>query len=264
MNNLEIFGGVDVGTQSVKLALLGGDEVMATRTIPIQEEEIDVQGAMKNLLREMGHSWEEIALTVATGVGRNTVPFAGKVRSEQLCHARGAHWLFPGARTVLDVGAEGCRAMKLNERGDVQDFSCNSKCAAGTGAFVEVMATLLEVPLAEVGEWANRTTRREKVSSYCTVFAESEVISLIHQGRSREAILAGVVQAVAERSFELLKKVGLRSQIILTGGTAKNQRLRQALEEMADQEVLGPPDPQVIGALGAALFARSFSMRSEK
>ena len=264
MNNKDIFAGVDVGTHSLKLVLLQREEILATRMIPVQEEEINSQSAMEVLLGEKGLSGEALASVVATGVGRKTVPFAEKVRSEQLCHARGAHWYFPGARTVLDVGAEGTRAMKVNERGDVQDFSCNSKCAAGTGAFVEVMATLLEIPLEEVGEWASRTSEREKVSSYCTVFAESEVISLIHQGRSREAILGGVVQAVAERSFELLKKIGLRPQIVLTGGTAKNQRLRRSLEEMADQEVFCPPDAQIVGALGAALFAMAFNMTSEK
>ena len=259
MKDKKIFAGVDAGTHSMKLVLLQGDGVLASRVIPVQEEELDPERAMEALLSEKNLSLKELAFVVATGVGRNTIHFAGKVRSEQLCHAQGAHWYLPETRTVLDVGAEGTRAMKLNTQGNVQDFACNSKCAAGTGAFVEVMATLLEVPLAEVGEWAGRASEREKVSSYCTVFAESEVISLIHQGRSREAILAGVIQAVAERSFELLKKVGMRPRIALTGGTAKNSELRQILEEMADKEIICPPDPQVIGALGAALFARSSS-----
>ncbi|MBI2877582.1 MAG: 2-hydroxyglutaryl-CoA dehydratase [Candidatus Tectomicrobia bacterium] len=250
-----IYAGVDVGTHSTKLVILRAGEPLATRIVLAQDPEMEApDAALRTLVGETGLSWEEIAATVATGVGRNTVPFAQRTRSEQLCHAQGAYWHFPQARTVLDIGAEGVRAMRLNEKGEVQDFVCNSKCASGTGAFLEVISEVLEVPLGEMGELALRAPGREQDSSYCTVFAESEDISLIHRGRSIWSILAGVIQAVAERSFELLKKIGLRPPVVLTGGGSRNVGLQRALQEMAGQELWVPPTPQTIGALGAALW----------
>ena len=285
-----ITAGIDVGTQSIKVVVLSNSQILAARTdhncsgrafgleglspkacsapsnsshiiatkTLVTEEggAVGSKTAMEQILADTGLSRSDLTYIVATGVGRSTVSFAQKTRTEQLSHARGAFYLFPTARTVLDIGAEGTRAMKLDEKGGVKNFVCNSKCAAGTGAFLEIMANLLQVSLDEVGELACHAQHIERVSSYCTVFAESEVISHIHKGKSRETILAGIIEAVAERSFELLQKIGIERDIILSGGTAKNIGLRKALERMAGGQLLCPPDPQITGALGAALIAQ--------
>jgi predicted CoA-substrate-specific enzyme activase len=274
--------GIDVGTQSIKVVVLSNSHILSTKTdhncsdkacsvasnihiiatkTLVTEEggEIASRTALEDILAETGLSWSDLKYIVATGVGRSTVDFAQKTRTEQLCHGRGGFYSFPTARTVLDIGAEGTRAMKLDEKGRVKNFVCNSKCAAGTGAFLEIMATLLEVSLDEVGELACRAQRIERVSSYCTVFAESEVISHIHKGKSKETILAGIIESVAERSFELVQKIGIEQDIVLSGGAVKNSGLRKALERMVGEQLLSLPDPQITGALGAALIAQDNS-----
>jgi predicted CoA-substrate-specific enzyme activase len=280
-----ITAGIDVGIQSIKAVVLSNNHIEASETdhdcnggtqrVPgsatsnihivaaktlITEEEgaIGSRIVLEDILTQTGLSLSDINYIVATGAGRSTVSFAHKTRTEQLCHARGAFYSFPTARTVLDIGAEGTRAMKLDQKGGVKNFACNSKCAAGTGAFIEIMATLLEVSLDEVGESACRAPGIERVSSYRTVFAESEVISHIHKGKSKETILAGIVESVAERSFELLQKIGIERDVVLSGGTAKNIGIRKALERMGGEEFLCPPDPQIAGALGAALIAQDY------
>jgi predicted CoA-substrate-specific enzyme activase len=252
-----IIAGIDVGTQSIKVVLLSQGNIIASKTLVTEEGgTVGSQIALEGLLSEIGIASSEVGYIMATGVGRAAVALAHKTRTEQLCHARSAYYWFPEARTVLDIGAEGARAMKLDEKGRLKNFVCNSKCAAGTGAFLEVMATLLQVPLEELGDLASHAQHIERVSSYCTVFAESEVISHIHQGKSKEAILAGVIESVAERSFELLQKIGIEPKVVLSGGTVKNIALHSALERMVGQELLRSPDSQIAGALGAALIAQ--------
>lgn len=249
--------GIDVGTQSIKVVILSNNHIVAAKTLVTEEGgEVGSRLVLEDILAGTGLSWSDLNYIVATGAGRSTVTFAKKTRTEQLCHARGAFYLVPTARTVLDIGAEGTRAMKLDERGEVKNFVCNSKCAAGTGAFLEIMANLMQLSLDEIGELACRAPHIERVSSYCTVFAESEVISHIHKGKSKETILAGIIEAVAERSFELLQKIGIEWDVVLSGGTAKNLGLRKALERMVGGELLCPQDPQIVGALGAALIAQ--------
>ena len=251
------FVGVDVGAQSIKLVILRDGDILYSRVLFTEEEgAIASQRVMEQALERLNLSFDDLSHAVATGVGRGTVPFADMQRSEQLCHARGAYWLLPSARTVLDIGAEGSRAMKLNDQGRVVDFAINSKCAAGTGAFLEAMTKIMEMPVEEMGMLAARAKRKAKISSYCAVFAESEVISSIHRGVSKERIVAGIHESVVDRLIEILGKVGIREDVVVTGGVAKNIGIIKGLEGRVGLEMKVPSDPQLVGALGAALIAQ--------
>jgi len=256
------FAGVDVGARSVKLVILRDGEILFAKAVATEEEgAVASQQLIEEVLWETNLSSDELWHIVSTGEGRATVSFANTRRSEQLCHARGARWLFPSARTVLDVGYEGSRAMKLNEEGRVIDFALNSRCAAGSGAFLEAMTHIVEMPLEEMGMMAATAKRRAKISSYCAVFAESEVISNIHRGVSKERIVAGIHESVVDRLVEVLRRVGIVEDVVITGGVAKNIGVIKALERNLGLEVKAPADPQVVGALGAALIAQDFGKR---
>ena len=172
-----------------------------------------------------------------------------------LCHAKGAHWLFPSARTVIDIGAESSKVMRLNEDGGVEDFAGNDKCAAGTGIFLDTMAKAMEVPVEEAGELSLNYTEKARISSMCAVFAESEVVSHIHRGTSRNDILAGIHESIADRVFGMSNRVGIKDDVVLTGGVALNIGMVKALEEKLERKIYVPEDPRITGALGAALIA---------
>lgn len=252
------YAGIDVGAQSIKAVILEGNKILS-HAILITEEDGSVAStqALEEALDRAALKMADLKFIVSTGVGRSEVPAAGKQRSEQMCHGRGARFLFPSARTVLDVGAEGCKAVKLSERGDIVDFANNSKCAAGTGAFLEAMARILEVSLEEMGELAVKAKDKVKISNFCAVFAESEVISQVHKGYPRDQILAGIHYSMADRISDLMGRVGLIDDVVMTGGGAKNIGLVKALEEIIKKKILIPPEPIIVGALGAALIAAS-------
>lgn len=256
------FAGVDVGARSVKLVLLRDGEVLFAKVVATEEEgAVASQRLIEEALRQTNLSLAQLSHIVSTGEGRATVSSANTQRSEQLCHARGAYWLFPSARTVLDVGYEGSRAMKLNEEGRVVDFALNSKCASGSGAFLEAMTRIVEMSLEEMGIMAATAKSRAKISSYCAVFAESEVISNIHRGVSTERIVAGIHESVVDRLVEVLRRVGIERDVVVTGGVAKNIGVIKALERNLDLELKTPEEPQIVGALGAALIAQDFGKR---
>ncbi len=252
------FAGVDVGTQSVKLVILRDSNILFS-SITVTEEEgvIASQHALEEGLRTLNLSLAELSYIVSTGVGRASVPFANRQRSQEICHATGGYFLMPSARTVLDIGAGGGRAMRLSEDGKLENFAQNSKCAAGTGAFLEAMTNILEMPLEEMAQRAAKAKRRAKISSYCAVFAESEVISNIHKGKRKGPIAAGIHWAVADRLVELLNKVGIKEDVVLTGGVAKNIGVVKALEEKLGLKMKVVQEPQIVGALGAALIAQN-------
>jgi (R)-2-hydroxyacyl-CoA dehydratese activating ATPase len=252
-----IFGGVDVGVQTIKIALLGETSLIGYEIVTTEDEGSFVsQDVMGALLRKLGISFEDITCVVSTGIGRTAVPFAQRQRTEQLCHGKGAHWFVPSARTVLDIGAGGSRVMKLNDEGKVVDFAINSKCAAGTGKFLESMASFLEMPLEEMSKIAVRADKEVKISSYCAVFAESEVISCLHRGIPADRIIAGVHGSVVVRVVELIQKLGLEEDLVITGGVAKNPAIVTFLERQLNARAKVTENPQLVGAIGAAIFAR--------
>jgi predicted CoA-substrate-specific enzyme activase len=194
---------------------------------------------------------------VATGYGRVSIDFASKRFTEIACHARGAHHHNPCVRTVVDIGGQDSKVIKLNEGGDVIDFCMNDKCAAGTGKFLEIMAKTLTVDLVELGPVAAASRAPCALSSTCSVFAESEVVSLLAEGASREDILAGVCRSVARRVGNMAVRMGLDGDVVFVGGVSKNVGVRRELQEFLGIEFFElPGDPQLNGALGAALLAK--------
>jgi len=249
--------GIDVGAEALKLAIVEGDRIIHSALLMTEEggEEAS-RKIFASALEATGLKRSNIGKVIATGIGRKNVSFVDDTRTEAICHARGARWFFPSTRTVLDVGAEGSRALRLDEAGRVVDFSENNKCASGSGFFLEIMAGMLNVPLDQMGEMGLSASRRTEITNYCSVFAESEVISKIHTGESVESILAGLHHSLALRFFDLLMKVGVREDLVITGGGAKNRGLAREVEILAGKKVHVSSDPQMAGAIGAALFGQ--------
>jgi len=272
------FAGVDIGALTCDVVILDETRRVAASEIVLTgaRARTATQLALNSALAKAGVSGEQLGALVATGYGREGV--AGRTRSvtEITCHARGAFHLFPHTRLVLDVGGQDCKAIALDGGGRVIDFAMNDKCAAGTGRFFEMMAHALEVDLDDFGALALQASKRVRISSVCTVFAESEVVSLVAEGEPVENILAGLCRAAAERVSKLAQQVGPAAQaagllpstalgtgrsprrhVALTGGVAKNVGFRSALEELLGVKVEVPEEPQLVGALGAALLAAS-------
>jgi predicted CoA-substrate-specific enzyme activase len=259
-----VFAGFDIGAESIKLVILENGRIVYKRVIVSDEEGGKAaELMMTEAVKECGVSFGAFSYIISTGVGGRNVSFANKKKSEQLCHASGAFWLFESARTVIDIGAGGMRAMKLNAGGKVMDFAVNSKCASGTGLFLDAMTRIVKVPIKKMGEMAIAANEKAKVSSYCAVFAESEVISNIHRGVPKENIVAGIHEAVVDRAVELLSRVGINEDVIVTGGVAKNIGVIKALETRLGLNVKVPKDPQIVGALGAALTAQGTPLSPE-
>lgn len=201
---------------------------------------------------------EDAAYIIATGYGRITARYADKMITEITCHAKGARYIHPEARTVIDMGGQDCKVIKLDTGGNVVDFAMNDKCAAGTGRFLEVMANVFKVPLEDLGPMALKASSVVPISSTCTVFAESEVVSLVARGEPPENILKGIHQAISNRIAGMASRVSPEDDIFFSGGVAKNPGMRVALETALKSSVYVPDfDPQLVGALGAAVLAES-------
>ncbi|HUT55995.1 MAG TPA: acyl-CoA dehydratase activase [bacterium] len=252
------FAGVDVGSISAEVVIV--DEAGAVLAQAISYTGANSIAASERTLEEAltaaGIGRSDLAAVVSTGYGRERVPYATDKVTEISCHARGAVSLFPGTRTVIDIGGQDSKAIRVDERGRVMSFQMNDKCAAGTGRFLEVMARALEVDLSEMGPLSLRSENKVSVSSVCTVFAESEVVGLIHQGRLKNDIIRGIHAAVSDRTRALAGRVGIEPEITMTGGVAKNVGVIKELSLRLGSPLNIPAEPQTVGALGAALIAR--------
>lgn len=247
--------GIDIGSTATKAVLLvdgriAGQVVIATGWDPRQAG----RDAFDSLLECSGLSEDDVNAVVGTGYGRVSLPFADRRVTEVTCHARGAEYMVPGSRLVVDIGGQDSKFIALDGRGHVTDFIMNDKCAAGTGRFLQVMAGVLDMSLDELGELA-LTSEPAVISSMCTVFAESEVIGLLARGVDKGAIAAGVVQSIAKRLPTLLGRMPQVSQITFTGGLATNPAICRRIEQCLGLPLQVPQFPQVAGALGAALIA---------
>jgi len=214
------------------------------------------KSVLGKVLKEKGLSEQDLNNIVATGYGRISVPFLAKSITEIACHAKGAHYMLPETRMVIDIGGQDSKAIRLDKEGNVTDFIMNDKCAAGTGRFLEVIAKVLHLKIDELGSISIKSKEACKISSICTVFAESEVISLRAEKKNTEDIIAGIHNAIAKRVSSMASQIGFDPPIAFTGGVGKNLGVKKALEVEIGKELLVPEEPQIIGALGAALFAR--------
>jgi len=252
-----LFSGIDIGTETVNLVIMNEEEILHAHTEVTEEGGFAVsQRLLEQAKRKLMLPSNCRMTLAATGIGKKTVTFAQKQSSDMVCHARGALWLFPEARTVLDIGASGNRAMSVTKAGKVEKFALNSKCASGTGSFLWGMTKVIEASFEEMTSLSSGIEHGTKISNYCAVFAESEVISKIHGGEPKSRIVAGIYDAVVDRLMEQLNRVGIREEVVVTGGVARNTGLIRALERRIGRKVRVPQDPQIVGALGAALFAR--------
>ncbi len=253
--------GIDIGSIYSKAVILKNNQVAASLVKRTGGEIRTISHRiMDEALTPLGIQLEDLKSIVATGYGRISVPFAEKQVTEITCFGRGTAQLFPDVRTVIDIGGQDSKGIKIDERGRVTDFVMNDKCAAGTGRFLEVMANALEVNLEDMGPLALQSESPEEIGITCTVFAESQVISLVGEGRRKVDIVAGIHQAIAERIYGLLKMLKIEERIAITGGGAKNIGLVHELEKRLGTELIVPEEPQLIGAHGAALMAMEMAM----
>lgn len=249
--------GIDVGSITTKVAVVVDGELKLSKIGPTGYDAKKAAGMMfQQVLESLKLDRNNIHGIVSTGYGRNGVSFANKAITEITCHAAGAFFINPEVRSVIDIGGQDSKVISLNDKGRVSDFAMNDKCAAGTGRFLEVMARALEIELEKFGEMSLKSQAPSDISSLCTVFAESEVISLIAKGEKRENIVAGIHAAIGARIAAMAKRVKIAAPVMMTGGVAKNKGLVKALEKRLMQDILIVESAQVIGAIGAALLAR--------
>ena len=248
--------GIDIGSITAKAALLQDGKIIGTKVIftGYNAEAAGIK-VYEETLAEAGLDKSAVAKIVSTGYGRNSVKFADRAFTEILAHAAGAHFVNNKVRTIIDIGGQDSKAISLDETGKVKNFVMNDKCAAGTGRFLEVMARALEVNLDEFGAMSLRARQPAKISSLCTVFAESEVISLIARGEQRPQIIAGIHESIAARVSSMLARVGVAEPVMITGGVARNEGVVHALEKKLGVKIEVSPYAQANGAIGAAVLA---------
>jgi predicted CoA-substrate-specific enzyme activase len=213
------------------------------------------EDAFRAAVAEAGIDEASVVSIIGTGYGRYKVTFGHDQVTEISCHARGAIHLFPGTRTVVDIGGQDTKAIRIGADGQVLDFTMNDKCAAGTGRFLGAASYALELPLAELGPLALKATSPVRITTTCTVFAESEIISHLAKGRRPEDVLMGMHQSIATRCASLVRRVGLEQEVTFTGGVTRNVAMVKLMEEVLESRLNVSPEAHFIGALGAALFA---------
>lgn len=249
--------GIDIGSISTKAVIMEDRLVLASRVIFTgYNAETAGRKVFEMVLDDANLSFADIGRIIATGYGRKSVAFADKAVTEIMCHAAGARYMNPQVRAVIDIGGQDSKAILLDETGRVVNFVMNDKCAAGTGRFLEVMARALEVDLEEFGKLSLQAAAPSKISSLCTVFAESEVISLIARGEKRENIIAGIHESICVRVLAMANRVGIRAPIAMTGGVARNIGVVKAFEKAVGSPVAVSESAQINGAIGAALLAQ--------
>jgi (R)-2-hydroxyacyl-CoA dehydratese activating ATPase len=258
-----VVAGVDLGSATGKAVILSGDSILSSAVVrsTMKPEKTGLL-ALETALKEarLG-SVTELQFILGTGYGRRGASFINDNMSEITCHARGAFWWQPETRTVVDVGGQDCKVISLDDAGNVVEFAMNDKCAAGTGKFFEMMARTFDCSLDEFAELSLQSDTPANITKQCSVFAESEVITLINEGVDQADIAAGLVDSIVRRLIAMVHRVGLVPKLVITGGCAKNEGLVRGLERALKTEILRLPAPQMAGALGAALFARDRALK---
>ncbi len=265
--------GIDIGSRSAQCVILEDGEMLTYGNIETGPDSIKTGYAVvEAAIHRQDELWggyrmelpdvktdhlkiEDMDYIVATGYGRVIVPFAQANITEISCHARGAHWFVPEVSTILDMGGQDCKGIRVNERGEVTNFIMNDKCAGGTGRFMEIIAEILQIPLPEIGPMSLESTEKIPFNTICAVFAKSEAVALLKKGVTKADILSGLHEAIGSRVIALLKRVGIEEKFVITGGIAKNVGVVSKVEEKSGIKTTIPAEPQVAGAVGAALFA---------
>ena len=257
---MKYFGGCDVGSTYTKTVILDENgKMVANSTIKSKINSTEsAKAGLEMTLKDAGlNSIDDLTYLIGTGYGRNKVPQADENISEISCHAMGVHVTDPTVKAIIDIGGQDVKGIAVDTDGTVKTFAMNDKCAAGTGRFFESMARAFEMPLPEFCKLSLEAKNVIPITAQCTVFAESEVITLVGEGKPRDEIAAGIQQAVAKRCFVMAKKAGAKDAVTLTGGCAKNEGLKKAIERVLHLDVIDLSiDPQLMGALGAAEYAR--------
>jgi len=255
---MSFFAGIDIGSLCTKAVILNGENNIVSYYILRSGAVYRGAGetAIKEAMGKANITQDRLSYVISTGYGRSKAPIANTQVTEISCHARGAHYTFPEARAVIDIGGQDSKAIAVNEKGQAVKFVMNDKCAAGTGRFLEVMAQSLDVDLDEMSELAYISKKQMEISSICTVFAESEVISLFAEGVVKEDIAAGIYRSIARRVTGLAGQIARKGKVTMTGGVAKSKGMVRALEKSLGTSLFVSEEPQIIGALGAALIAR--------
>ncbi|MEK7374247.1 MAG: acyl-CoA dehydratase activase [Thermodesulfobacteriota bacterium] len=255
------FAGIDIGSTMTKIVIMD-DEINAQVIGPTGAEHRHLANkVMEEALSKAGIAFDELTYVVATGYGRINVPFADKQITEITCHAKGVSSIFPSARTVIDIGGQDAKGIKI-AGGKVVNFVMNDKCAAGTGRFLEVIADALGLKLEEMGELSLQSKEKVRISSTCTIFAEQEVVSKIADGVPIEDILAGLHEAIASRVFHMAEKMKIEKDVAMTGGVAKNVGMVKALEDQLGFPVLIAREPLLTGAIGAAILGKELVIKA--
>ncbi|MEI6609928.1 MAG: acyl-CoA dehydratase activase [Deltaproteobacteria bacterium] len=249
--------GCDVGSLSAKAVIMKDGEIVASQVINSKPDPNEsAQAVMEKALQKANLTLDDIAYCVSTGYGRESVPFAKSAYSEIVCHGKGANWKMPSVRMVVDIGGQDAKAIRIDDKGNIAQYAYNDRCASGTGRFIEVMASAMDVPLEKMGEISAQSTNPISISNQCVVFAETEIVSLINAGKALPDIVAGLHKALANRVAGLARGIKLETDVTMTGGVAKNPGMLAALEEaLGVRFVKSELDPQIMGALGAALLA---------
>ena len=258
---MKYFGGCDVGSTYTKAVILDetGKMVADTTIMSKINSQQSAELAMQEVINQVPelNSSKDLAYLIGTGYGRNKVPFAHENISEISCHAMGVHITDPTVKAIIDIGGQDVKGINIDTDGTVKNFAMNDKCSAGTGRFFEAMARSFEMSLEDFSKLSLGAKNVIPITAQCTVFAESEVITLVGEGKPMDEIAAGIEMAVAKRCFVMAKKAGATDSITLTGGCAKNDGLKEAIEHVLKLKVINlKTDPQLMGALGAAEYAR--------
>lgn len=253
----KVVAGVDVGSTQTKAVILSPERKVLGRALVDTGARLNqaARAAFEQALEQAGLSEEDVEYTVGTGYGRFKVEFGDAQVTEISCHARGASFLFPNTRTVLDIGGQDTKAIRVGPRGEVLDFCMNDKCSAGTGRFLGAASAALEISLGELGALALTARNPVTITTTCTVFAESEILGWLARGRKVEDILMGVHTSIASRSLSLLRRVGIEPELTFTGGVSRNVAMVQLIREVSGVPVNVSEESHFCGAIGAALFA---------
>ncbi len=252
---MTLVAGVDIGSTTAKCALIEDGRIVGKSLAPVGVELVkDAERALEQALAEAGRDRGEVRVVTGTGYGRFKVTFGQFTVTEIGCHAKGAHFLFPGTRLVLDIGGQDTKAIKVDPNGEVVDFAMNDKCAAGTGRFLDVCAGALGYDVSQIGALSLGARHPVKVTNTCTVFAESEVTSYVARGKDPKDILAGLYGGIVSRSLSLMQRVGVEPEVTFTGGVSKNEGMVRTLERRLALRVNVSPLSQYVGAVGAALY----------